>query len=129
MAPPPGGLVVAFDSDPRSLDPRFQTDANGARLGDLLHVALTRADPTGRRVPELARSWTMEDRRTVVFHLRPDFRFADGTAVTAADVKATYDAVRDPALASPKRTALAALSAIARSSSTVAWHRRLGLVP
>ena len=123
MAPPPGGLVVAFDSDPRSLDPRFQTDANGARLGDLLHAALTRADPTGRRVPELARSWTMEDRRTVVFHLRPDFRFADGTAVTAADVKATYDAVRDPALASPKRTALAALSAIdTPDATTVVMH-------
>src|SRR4029077_13356747 len=77
----PGGLVVAFDSAPRSLDPRFQTDANGARLADLLHVALTRADPTGRRVPDLARGWTMADARTVIFHLRPDFRFPDGTAV------------------------------------------------
>ena len=61
-APPPAGaLVVAFDSDPQSLDPRFQTDANGARLADLLYVALTRADAAGRRIPELARTWEMPD--------------------------------------------------------------------
>ena len=112
-APPPAGaLVVAFDSDPQSLDPRFQTDANGARLADLLYVGLTRAGADGQRAPELARTWEMPDRRTFVFHLRSDFRFPDGTAVTATDVRATYEAVRDPALASPKRTALAVLSAV-----------------
>jgi peptide/nickel transport system substrate-binding protein len=75
-------------------------------------VALTRADANARRVPELARSWETPDSTTVVFHLRSDYRFADGTPVTARDVRATYEAVRDPALASPKRAALAALSAI-----------------
>src|SRR5438477_4732482 len=89
-APPPAGaLVVAFDSDPQSLDPRFQTDANGARLADLLYVGLTRAGADGQRAPELARTWEMPDRRTFVFHLRSDFRFPDGTAVTATDVRAT----------------------------------------
>src|SRR5437867_1032903 len=105
--PPPGSLVVAFDSDPR-----FQTDANGARLADLLYAGLTRADATGRRVPDLARAWELADSRSFVFRLRPDFRFPDGRAVTAADVKATYEAVRDPALASPKRAALAGLAAV-----------------
>src|SRR5439155_1691809 len=76
--PPPGSLVVAFDSDPESLDPRFQTDANGARLADLLYAGLTRADATGRRVPDLARAWEMADSRSFVFRLRPDFRFPDG---------------------------------------------------
>ena len=123
-APPPAGaLVVAFDSDPQSLDPRFQTDANGARLADLLYVALTRADAAGRRIPELARTWEMPDPRTFVFRLRPDFRFPDGSAVTAPDVQATYEAVRDPALASPRRTALAALSAVdAPDPTTVVMH-------
>src|SRR5207237_8435273 len=121
--PPPGTLVVAFDSDPDSLDPRFQTDANGARLADLLYAGLTRADAAGRRVPELARTWEMADSRSFVFRLRPDFRFPDGTAVTAADVKATYDAVRDPALASPKRAALATLSAIEAPDPTTVVMR------
>jgi len=121
--PPPGTLVVAFDSDPDSLDPRFQTDANGARLADLLYAGLTRADAAGRRIPELARTWEMADSRSFVFRLRPDFRFPDGTAVTAADVKATYDAVRDPALASPKRAALATLSAIEAPDPTTVVMR------
>src|SRR5207237_3194147 len=121
--PPPGTLVVAFDSDPDSLDPRFQTDANGARLADLLYAGLTRADASGRRVPDLARAWEMADSRSFVFRLRPDFRFPDGRAVTAADVKATYEAVRDPALASPKRAALAVLSAIEAPDATTVVMR------
>jgi peptide/nickel transport system substrate-binding protein len=109
---PPAGLVMALSSEPQSLDPRFGTDANSARLADLLHAALTRTDATARRVPEIASAWRLLDPHTVVFRLRDDFRFADGTPVTAADVKATFDAVRDPALASPKRASLAMVSGI-----------------
>lgn len=104
--------MLALTSEPQSLDPRFGTDANASRLADLLHVGLTRADPAARRVPDLAERWEMAGPTTVVFHLRPGFHFADGSPVTARDVQATYEAVRDPALASPKRAALAALSAI-----------------
>lgn len=109
---PPAGLVMALSSEPQSLDPRFGTDANSARLGDLLHAALTRSDTSASRVPEIASAWETPDPYTVVFRLRADFRFADGTPVTAGDVKATYDAVRDSALASPKRASLALVSAI-----------------
>ena len=109
---PPSGLVLALQSDPQSLDPRFGTDANAARLADLLHIALTRPDSAARRLPELARTWEMPDPLTVVFHLRQDFRFANGSPVTGDDVRATYLAVLDAALASPKRAALAVMSTI-----------------
>jgi len=111
-SPPSGGLVVALESDPQSLDPRFGMDANSGRLADLLHVGLTRADATAERVPELASAWEFRTPTTVVFHLRTDFHFSDGRRVTSADVKATYDAVLDPALSSPKRAALAMLAAV-----------------
>jgi peptide/nickel transport system substrate-binding protein len=128
--PPAGGLVVALASDPQSLDPRFGTDANAARLADLLHVGLTRSDGGARRLPELAAGWELADPTTVVFRLRADFRFADGRPVTAADVRATYDAVRDPALASPKRAALAMLSAVeAPEASTVVMRLRAPFAP
>jgi peptide/nickel transport system substrate-binding protein len=109
---PPSGVVIALPSDPQSLDPRFGTDANASRLADLLHAGLTRADASARRVPDAARSWETPDSTTLVFHLRTDLRFADGTNMTAADVVATYEAVRAPALASPKRAALAMLESI-----------------
>lgn len=120
VSPPPKGLVLAIDSDPQSLDPRFGTDANTSRLSDLLHAGLTRADDSARRVPDVAFSWDEPDSTTLVFHLRHDFRFADGTPLTADDVVATYRAVMDPAVASPKRTALAMLRDVnATDPSTV----------
>jgi peptide/nickel transport system substrate-binding protein len=109
---PASGLVLALASEPQSLDPRFGTDANSSRLADLLHVGLTRQDAFARPGPELAYAWDMPNAQTIVFHLRDDFRFADGTPVTASDVLATYDAVRDPRLASPKRAALAMVSSL-----------------
>jgi peptide/nickel transport system substrate-binding protein len=119
----PTGLVMALSSEPESLDPRFGSDANSARLADLLHAALTRSDATATRIPEIASSWTSPDPYTVVFRLRPDFHFADGSPVTAADVKATYDAVRDPALASPKRASLAMVSAVESPDPTTVVMR------
>ncbi|MFN8544005.1 MAG: ABC transporter substrate-binding protein [Candidatus Binatia bacterium] len=111
-APPPAGLVVAIDSDPQSLDPRFGVDAASSRLADLLHASLTRQDATGNRIPELAAAWEQAGPTAIVFHLRGDFRFADGTPVTADDVRATYEAVLDPATGSPKRGALGVLAGV-----------------
>ncbi len=104
--------MVAIDADPQSLDPRFGLDATSSRLGDLLHVALTRPDDAGGRAPELATSWSFPDPTTIVFRLRTDLRFPDGHPVTADDVKATYESVLDPAIASPKRSALAMVTAV-----------------
>ena len=128
--PPPNGLVVAFDTDPQSLDPRYGTDANAARLADLIHVGLTRPDAAALRAPELAESWQTRDSTTLVFRLRDDFRFSDGTPVTSADVRATYEAVLDPAVASPRRAALAMLSAVeAPDPRTVVFRLREPFAP
>jgi len=86
-------------------------------------MALTRADGAGGRVPELAQSWEWLDDRTLRFHLRDDVRFADGRSVRAADVRATYEAVRDAALASPRRATLASLGSIETPDAlTVVMH-------
>jgi len=126
----PGTLVVAFSGDPQSLDPRFGTDANAARLADLLHAGLTRADASARRVPDLAASWVMPDPTTLVFTLRDDYRFADGSPVTAEDVRATYEAVLDPAIGSPRRAALAMLASIETPDPrTVVFRTRAPYAP
>lgn len=111
-ATPPETLVVALESEPQTLDPRFGSDAASSRVADLLHRGLTRDDGTGRRIPALARSWSWDDDTTLRFALRDDVAFADGTPVQAADVVATWQAVLDPATASPRRGALAAVAAI-----------------
>jgi peptide/nickel transport system substrate-binding protein len=111
-SPPANGVVVALDAEPQSLDPRFGMDVPSSRAADLLHTGLTRAGPGSTRVPALASAWRAPDPRTLVFALRDDFHFASGQPVTAADVKATYDAVLDPAVGSPKRAALSALASV-----------------
>jgi peptide/nickel transport system substrate-binding protein len=110
-AEPPRGLTIALESDPQSLDPRFGVDAASARLADLLHVGLTRADPRLGRTPEAAIRWRWVDPLTLEMTLRDDLRFADGSPLTAADVRATYEAVAG-VVPSPRRAAVAALDRV-----------------
>ena len=111
-ATPPGYVVVGLENGPITLDPRFATDATAAQIGDLLFDGLTRLDHQSRRLPHLAASWETPDDRTYVFHLQEGFRFADGQPLTAADVQATYDSIRDARSQSPKRQALEPIEAI-----------------
>lgn len=115
--------MIALDAEPQSLDPRFGSDASSSRLADLLHVGLTRSDAAAQRRPALAMSWEFRDPTTLVFRLRPDFRFAGGQPVTADDVRATYEAVLDPATGSPKRAAIAMLSAVEAPDPTTVVMR------
>ena len=63
--------------------------------------------------PALATSWsTSDDKLTWTFKLRQGVKFHDGTPFNAAAVKATFDRMRDPATASPRRSALAAITDI-----------------
>lgn len=56
---------------------------------------LVKWDADGKVVPALAESWEFLDEDTIQFKLRQDVTFHDGTPMTAADVKYTYDRARD----------------------------------
>jgi peptide/nickel transport system substrate-binding protein len=48
-------------------------------------------------VGDLAKSWNVSaDRRTYTFNLRADVMFHDGSRLTSADVKASYDRIIHP---------------------------------
>lgn len=97
---------------PVTLDPRYATDAVSARLNRLIYRRLVEFDDTYQPVPGLAR-WDRLDDRHYRFQLQADGRdFHDGTRLTAADVKATYDDVLDARHASPHRTTLATIARI-----------------
>jgi peptide/nickel transport system substrate-binding protein len=109
---PPGYLVAGIESQPLNLDPRFATDANSVRIGGLIYNSLLRADANGQLGRELAEHWRMPDARTYDFELRRDVKFHDGRALTARDVKYTYDSIVDPRNRSPKRGLLKPLDAV-----------------
>src|SRR5437879_5226350 len=111
MPPPaPGTVVVALESAPAVLDPRYTTDANSSLVADLVTRGLTRMNERAEPVPDLADAWQQPSPLEYRFTLRPDATFSDGAPVTAADVVATYRSVLDPALRSPKREAVAPIT-------------------
>ncbi len=127
---PPGYIAVGLESGPLTLDPRFATDATADQISDLVFEGLTRLDDQSRRVPQLAASWDTPDAQTYIFHLQDGMQFSDGRPVTAADVQATYDAVRAPVGHSPKQQAFEAVSSVeALDRLTVRFTLRYPFAP
>jgi peptide/nickel transport system substrate-binding protein len=123
-------LVVGLESMPTNLDPRFATDAASSRIDDLVFRSLTRVDQHQRHVPDLAVAWQSAGPLEVRFQLRADATFSDGTPLTAADVRATYESILDPATGSPKREDLAFLRVIeATDDHTVVFRLRAPFAP
>ena len=105
-SPPPQGndrsLRVAIEDTPRTLDPRFATDAHGQRISrHLLYNSLVQHGYDLEYVGDLAERWETPDPSTYVFHLRQDAVFHDGHPVTAEDVVFTFEHLMDPATGAP----------------------------
>src|SRR5215471_9291684 len=93
-----GTLTYGVDQDVISFD-AANTQDNGSLWADMnIYDQLVRLNPEGTKVvPDLATSWDVKNGGTViVFHLRKNARFYDGTPVTAQDVQFSYDRVRSP---------------------------------
>jgi peptide/nickel transport system substrate-binding protein len=101
-APPRGGtLTLVISSDPPSLDPQRTPSVGIAHF--VMYDTLVRIDRrTGEFTPALAESWDVSRDGTVItFRLKRNVRFHDGTAFTAAAVKATFDRLTSKELNSP----------------------------
>ena len=119
---PPGGmLVVLADREPDQLNPLTFNSTPAYQAVHLMFRALARRDSTlSNYVPDLLKSWQMQDDNTLVLNLRNDVLWHDGKRVTAEDVVFTIERQRDPATGSPRRGDVAAVtSASARDSFTV----------
>ncbi len=103
-------LRVGIEDQPRTLDPRYATDAYGQRIGQhLVFSTLTQRGYDLEPAPDLAVSWENPEDHITVVHLRQDAFFHDGTPVTAEDVKFTYEHLLDPQTASPFASRLRAV--------------------
>ena len=93
-----GGAAAAFRAAivrPATLDPAKARTVDELLVADQLYDSLAAYDPeTLEPVPSLAESFTAsDDQLHWDFTLRADATFSDGTAVTAADVKATLERI------------------------------------
>lgn len=86
-------INFAIAQAPLNLDPRYATDAASERVNRLIYQPLVDFDATSRPVPVLA-TWVLISPALYQFTLQPSrAQFHHQAALTALDVKATYDSI------------------------------------
>ena len=68
---------LAWESEPRTTDPRYAIDANSQYLNDFLHCSLIRFNDQGDWVPHLASQLKWIDSKTLEITLHSTFRFSN----------------------------------------------------
>jgi len=102
LARPGDTDIVIAGAAPLSWDPAVANDTPSAQMLAQVYEGLTALDADSELRPALAESWSVEDEgRRLVFELREDLTFSDGTALTADDVRRSWLRVIDPAHPSP----------------------------
>jgi ABC-type transport system substrate-binding protein len=97
-----GDEVTVLFGEVHSLDPARQGDSGSAAVVAQVFESVTTFDPGLNVRPALAESWQFLDGgRRIVFTMRPDAKFSDGTPITAADVVRSWMRVIDPVTPSP----------------------------
>jgi peptide/nickel transport system substrate-binding protein len=94
-----GVLLAAIGADAPSLDPHQEQTFATLQPTAPLYSTLLQIDPYKypNVIGDVAREWTIApDGLTYTFTLHPGIRFHDGSPLTAADVKASYDKILWP---------------------------------
>ncbi len=96
-----GELVFVVPAEPPSFDAHREETFGMLHPGAPHYNTLLRTDPVDRTgtkfIGDLAESWTVSaDKRTYTFKIRRGVKFHDGSLLTAADVKASYDHIVFP---------------------------------
>ena len=106
-------LNVAWSQDATGLDPHTQPGFAAIRLLELVYEPLVRLDANLDLQPAIAESWSFsEDGTSLTFTLDPDARFHDGSPVTAADVKASFERILDEATGAVARANYTSITGI-----------------
>jgi peptide/nickel transport system substrate-binding protein len=119
--PARGGTLIEGEVGPaRFINPILTLSQPDQDLTALVYSGLTRQLPDGTIVPDLASRYTVSsDGTTYTFTIRPNAKFQDGTAVTAADVLFTIAEAQDPNLKSPQQANWAGVVASSPDPHTV----------
>src|SRR3989454_5170765 len=116
-----GVLLAAIGADAPSLDPHQEQTFATIEMVAPLYSTLIQIDPLSypKIIADAASEWKIApDGLTYTFKLRQGIRFHDGSALTAPDVKATYDKIVFPpaGVRSIRQNAYGAIASIDRKS-------------
>lgn len=88
-------LVIAEIEDPVTFDPMYANDTTVNRACVLVYDSLVRYDPVTKAVvPSLAKEWTIsDDAMQITMKLNEGVKFHDGSELTSADVKYSFERI------------------------------------
>lgn len=90
-------LVIATDAPPKAMNPHaYSSDANLSYMSNFFDGLLQRKAPEGKLGPALAEKWQRVDAVTWKFELRKGVKYHNGNDFNAADVKFTFERMKDP---------------------------------
>jgi len=112
-----GVLLAVVAADAPSLDPHQEETFATLHLVAPCYSTLLQIDPSSypKIIGDVATEWKIAaDGLTYTFRLRPGIRFHDGSTLTSADVKATYEKIVFPpaGVRSIRKNAYAAVTSI-----------------
>lgn len=85
-------LASAEIAEPINLIPSIASDSASASVASYIYNGLVKYDKDLKLTGDLAKSWEISpDNLTLIFHLRDNVTWHDGTPFTAEDVKFTYE--------------------------------------
>jgi peptide/nickel transport system substrate-binding protein len=121
----PNTLVMVIESSPTNLDPRVGIDDKSERIDSLIFDDLLSRGNDLNVAPGLAESWQIPDPLTYIFHLHRGVKFHDGRALTARDVKWTFDSLLQGKIRSTKAAVYKFVDHIdAPDDATVVFHMK-----
>jgi len=106
-------LKMAWSQDATGLDPHKQTAFSSIHLLELIYEPLVRLNSQLQIVPAIAQSWQFNaDGTKLTFKLDPKAKFQNGSPVTAADVKASFERILNEATGSAVRANFLSIASI-----------------
>jgi peptide/nickel transport system substrate-binding protein len=93
---PVANITFAIAGDIVKFDPAYAYDFQTTPVVSQACEGLLRFDSRGNLLPNLATSWRQVNPTTFVYNIRKGVTFQDGTPMTTADVKFSFDRYRDP---------------------------------
>ena len=93
-------FVVDLVNNPASLDPQVQWDPDSYFVYRNVFDNLVTRDVTGKIAPQVATAWSYRSDTQIIFTLRDDIHFEDGSLLAPDDVVFTIKRITDPAFKS-----------------------------
>ena len=91
----------SINSSPNRVNPLLATDSASSEISEWIFNGLVKFDKNANIVADLAKKWTFENNRTLVFTLRKNVKWHDGVKFSAKDVLFTYNLLTSKKITTP----------------------------